>query len=244
MVKRQTALKIRKTHRYLGLFIGVQFLMWTISGLYFSWTDIDEIHGDHFLKSSTEENSFTDLVSPSKLKFNSAINSLELKEIAGDPYYWVNNTLLFNARTGVKKDEVSKEDAIAISNKHVLEELEIIDIKRITDTDSHHEYRGKPLPAYVISYDSFENIKAYVAVENGKFESIRHRDWRWFDFLWMTHTMDYEGRDDFNNLLLRAFSLLGLLTVLSGFTLWYTSSPSIRKIFNKNKKKNKNEKTS
>ncbi len=244
MVKRQTALKIRKTHRYLGLFIGVQFLMWTISGLYFSWTDIDEIHGDHFLKTSTEENSFTDLVSPSKLQFNSTINSLELKEIAGDPYYWVNNTFLFNARTGVKKDEVSKEDAIAIANKRVLDELEIIDIKRITDTDSHHEYRGKPLPAYVISYDSFENIKAYVAVENGKFESIRHRDWRWFDFLWMTHTMDYEGRDDFNNLLLRAFSLLGLLTVLSGFTLWYTSSPSIRKIFNKNKKKNKNEKTS
>lgn len=244
MVKRQTALKIRKTHRYLGLFIGIQFLMWTISGLYFSWTDIDEIHGDQFLKASIEETSFTDLVSPSELQLNSKINSLELKEIAGAPYYWVNNDLLFNARTGMKKDEVSKEDAIAIANKHVLDELEILDIQKITNTDSHHEYRGKSLPAYVISYDSFENIKAYVAIENGKFQSIRHRDWRWFDFLWMTHTMDYEGRDDFNNLLLRAFSLLGLLTVLSGFTLWFTSSPSIRKIFNKNKKKKKNEKTS
>lgn len=28
--------------------------------------------------------------------------------------------------------------------------------------------------------------------------------------------MDYEGRDDFNNIVLRAFSLLGLITVLSG----------------------------
>ena len=42
MIQRSTALKIRKTHRYLGLFIGLQFLAWTISGLYFSWTDIDE----------------------------------------------------------------------------------------------------------------------------------------------------------------------------------------------------------
>ncbi len=48
MVNRKTGLKIRKNHRYLGLFLGVQFLLWTISGLYFSWTDIDEIHGDQF----------------------------------------------------------------------------------------------------------------------------------------------------------------------------------------------------
>ena len=46
----------------------------------------------------------------------------------------------------------------------------------------------------------------------------------------MTHTMDYEGRDNFNTLVLRAFSLLGLITVFSGFLLWFTSSPSIRKL--------------
>jgi hypothetical protein len=42
--------------------------------------------------------------------------------------------------------------------------------------------------------------------------------------------MDYEGRDNFNTLVLRAFSLLGLITVFSGFLLWFTSSPSIRKL--------------
>lgn len=35
MVKRKTALKIRKAHRYLGIFLGIQFLMWTASGMYF-----------------------------------------------------------------------------------------------------------------------------------------------------------------------------------------------------------------
>ena len=39
------------------------------------------------------------------------------------------------------------------------------------------------------------------------FKHSDHRDWRWFDFLWMTNTMDYQRRDDFNTLLLRAFSL-------------------------------------
>ena len=93
--------------------------------------------------------------------------------------------------------------------------------------------REKLLPAYVIAYDSKENIKAYVSVSDGKFQTVRHRDWRWFDFLWMTHTMDYEGRDDFNNKILRIFSLLGLITVFSGFLLYFVSSKTLQKIFKK-----------
>ena len=47
-MNRKISHKIRRAHRYLGLFLGLQFLMWTISGLYFSWTNLDEIHGDQF----------------------------------------------------------------------------------------------------------------------------------------------------------------------------------------------------
>ena len=109
--------------------------------------------------------------------------------------------------------------------------LEIKSINYISTVDKHHEYRNKLLPAYVISFKDNRNIKAYVSSLDGKFQTVRHRNWRWFDFLWMAHTMDYESRDNFNNTLIRVFSLLGLITVLSGFTLWVTSSPTIRKIF-------------
>jgi hypothetical protein len=43
--------------------------------------------------------------------------------------------------------------------------------------------------------------------------------------------MDYEGRDNFGNILLRAFSIFGLVTVISGFLLYFSSS----KIFRKNR---------
>lgn len=88
MIKRKTALKIRKTHRYLGLFIGIQFLMWTISGLYFSWTDIDEIHGDHFKKDEPEQTSFNNLMGTAQLKNLQSIQTLELLEIAKEPDYY------------------------------------------------------------------------------------------------------------------------------------------------------------
>src|SRR5687768_9115204 len=43
---------IRKAHRYLGVLLGIQFLFWTVSGMYFSWSNMDKIHGD-FEKRST-----------------------------------------------------------------------------------------------------------------------------------------------------------------------------------------------
>ena len=230
MVKRQTAIKIRKAHRYLGLFLGIQFLIWTISGMYFSWTDIDEIHGDHFKKEIPEQTAFSDLLGTAQLKIEQPIQSLELLEIADNPYYWINGTALYNARTGSKKNEVSEQEAQQVANRFMLPELKVVGIKRIDEVGNHHQYRSGPLPAYEISYETPQNLKAYVALENGTFQTVRHRQWRWFDFLWMTHTMDYQGRDDFNTIVLRAFSLLGLITVLSGFTLWFISSPTVRKI--------------
>ena len=229
MVKRKTARKIRQAHRYLGLFIGIQFIMWTVSGMYFSWTDLDEIHGDHFKKEVVENPSFSNLGVPGAI-FNRPISSLELKDIGGKAFYLVNGKILVNPETGEEKQGITREEALKIAKKYMREDLEVSGIKLINETGNHHEYRGGNLPAYVISYKDPANLKAYISVNDAAFKSVRHRDWRWFDFLWMTHTMDYEGRDDFNNLVLRIFSLMGLITVLSGFVLWYISSPSIRKI--------------
>ena len=230
MVNRIASQKIRKTHRYLGLFLGIQFLMWTISGLYFSWTDIDEIHGDHF-RSESKQKVFTNLAGLSELSFSQPVESLVLTDLLGEPYYFVNESTLIHARSGEIKTGVSKEEAVAIARENLRDDLIPIGVSIIETTDAHHEYRGKKLPAYQISFDSKEKVTAYISVIDGSFQTVRHRNWRWFDFLWMTHTMDYQTRDDFNTLLLRSFSLLGLITVLSGFILWGISSPTLRRFY-------------
>lgn len=242
MVKRKTAIRIRKTHRYLGISLGIQFVLWTISGLYFSWTDIDEIHGDHFKRETPVQNTFTNLMGTDNLKLTTPVKDLELMEIAGTPYYWINKSALYHARTGEKKNDLTESEAIKVSERYMKESLQVVKVRRIDSVGPHSEYRGRALPAFEISYKSAENIKVYVAVKSGAFQTVRHRNWRWFDFLWMTHTMDYEGRDDFNTTVLRIFSLLGLITVLSGFLLWFTTSSSIRKLrkmFRRNDTKNK-----
>ena len=82
---------------------------------------------------------------------------------------------------------------------------------------------------YAISFDHPSKSTVFVATELGTIQKIRNDKWRIFDFLWMLHTMDYQGRDNFGNILLRGFSIFGLFTIFSGFILFYLSSVKRKK---------------
>jgi len=232
MLSQKKAWVVRKTHRYLGLIIGIQFLAWTISGLYFSWTNIDEIHGDHFRKELPPTFVYKNLIDIDSIP--EKINNISLVEISETPFYWVNKKYLYNARNADFKNEISKKEALWVSKKYMRDDLKVLKVEKIKKVGNHHEYRGNPLPAYAIFYDHPQDIVAYVDAKSGIFQKVRYSSWRIFDFLWMGHIMDYQGRDNFNNLLLRIFSLFGIFTVVSGFLLWGISSPTLKKIFKYN----------
>lgn len=40
----------RKFHRYLAVVIGLQLLLWTTSGLIFSWNPIKTVRGEHMIR--------------------------------------------------------------------------------------------------------------------------------------------------------------------------------------------------
>ena len=93
-----------------------------------------------------------------------------------------------------------------------------------------HEYRENALPAWAITFEHPSKTVVYVAAELGTVEKFRNEKWRLFDWLWMLHVMDYESRDNIGNWVLRAFSVLGLLTICSGFTLFIVTSPAFQKL--------------
>lgn len=219
---------VRKAHRYLGLFIGVQLLLWTLSGLYFSWTNIDHIRGNQYKIKEYQASAFSQLVPLSELNSVIDIHALELIDIGKTPHYWINNSKLYNAESGELRNGITATDAQKVIEDQLLESLKIKSISEIQEVNQHHEIRNKTLPVYVIEFEGKENLKAYVSKENGKIISLRHDSWRIFDFLWMTHTMDYKNRDNFNGPVLRIFSILGLFTVVSGFWLWIISSSLFR----------------
>lgn len=240
---------LRKTHRYLGLFIGIQFLGWTITGLYFSWTNIDEVHGDHLRKNPKSISAVAAFVSPDlsirELKKTITIDSLHsirLISVLGKPLYQIEyfsghagdihrhtHFALADAETGQLRGSLSKNEAQKLATDYVVAGATIKEVSLLEAYDGHHEYRDRPLPAYAVTFEN-PSCTVYVSSEKATFEIIRHNQWRTFDWLWMLHTMDYKSRDNINNWALRIFSIFGLITVVSGFVLFFVSSPTLKKI--------------
>lgn len=227
----------RKWHRYLGLLLGIQFLAWTVGGLYFSWTKIEEIRGDDIRKESpflTIDKDFVPLSQITselqKTKLAESFESIQVIDILGKAYYQiiyktgkVRKIQLADAQTGELKKALTKTEAINLAKSRLAKIADIESVQYLTNTNGHHEYREKPLPAYAIRFGGEVNTTVYVASEMGTVQSFRNNQWRIFDFLWMLHTMDYENRDNMNNWLLRIFSGFGLITIASGFLLFFVS---------------------
>ncbi|MCP2042023.1 PepSY domain-containing protein [Pontibacter sp. HSC-36F09] len=254
-MKRTTHLRIRKTHRYLGLITGIQFVMWTIGGIYFSFSDIDEIHGDHQRKPGTMAlQRDLELASPAEvmaqLPGTAMITSLKLIDILGAPHYQiiyhasddhaahgavndhgqVARTQLAVAATGELRPTLNEQEATELARQSFVDSVAVTKVEYITqeNINGHHEYRGSALPAWAITMEHPTQTTVYVAAEQGVVTKFRNNKWRVFDFLWMLHTMDYQGRDNFGNLLLRVFSIAGIVTIFSGFALYFVSSGARR----------------
>jgi len=239
----------RKVHRYLGVIIGIQFLFWTIGGLYFSWNNMDDVHGETLLKQEKHYFSTIDFVKIQKgidsLKTEvtvDSIHSIEIKEAFGEPLvqlrYFEDHHLkiqLIIAETGKLRPPFSGQECLELAEQQLKKPIKIVKAKLYNkhSTGAHHEYRGKQLPAYAFTLDHPTNTTIYVSTELGEIISVRNNNWRRFDFLWMLHTMDYNSRDYITNWTLRIFSGLGILTIFSGFFLFYKTSTTIRKIRNK-----------
>lgn len=243
-MRRTIHLTTRRLHRYLGLVLGVQFLFWTVGGLYFSWSDMDEVHGDHQRKAVGLMSLNPNVVSPrivwenlQKAHSADSVAAVSLIQVLGKPVYQVKcpvhgghhtQVFLADAVTGALRPPLTKAEAVQIAREQFREVAAVQQVEYLTDTHSHHEYREQPLPAYAITFDHPTQTTVYVAAELGTVQKFRNNKWRIFDFLWMMHTMDYQSRDNIGNWALRLFSIFGLLTILSGFVLFWVSSKKVR----------------
>ena len=227
-------LLLRKAHRYVGLIISLQLLAWTIGGIWFTWNDIDDIHGDYLRNFDKPENVQPLISTQAAIDEISDFNNLESIKVINflkQPAYQIRYNdsqnqdlmVLINAINGSIIPDITKQQAIVVAKENTSFKAEIATIELITETGKHHEYRAKPLPAWAITYDHPDSPTFYVSTKLGTLTSVRHTSWRIFDFLWMLHTMDYEGRDDFGNWLIKIFSLIALVTAISGIVLFFIS---------------------
>jgi len=169
----------RKIHKYLSLAISVQLLLWTISGIYFSFNKIEDVRGSQYLRTT---------------------------EVVETP----------------KGNKVEPQKALLIvADKTFLKPFSVVEI---TEDKAGSEYRGRSLPLYMIETINEENeeINVYLDPFSEEIVAIRSNQWRIWDFMWGIHIMDWNERDNIGNVFLKIFSILALLSALSGIYLFFS----------------------
>lgn len=191
----------RNLHRYLSIFVSIQLLLWTISGIYFAYNKIELVRGEQYRLPKNVEYRIFDRLG------TSIIETIQYGEKSYKTY-----------PEGNVINPLTKEEAKKITAQKTT--LNPLEVSLVTELYPGAEYRGS-LPVYKVKTDTKDDINVYVGYMTGDIGSIRSDSWRIWDLMWSLHIMDYRERDNINNILLRILSILALVTSISGITLFF-----------------------
>jgi Na+-transporting NADH:ubiquinone oxidoreductase subunit F len=214
---------LRKLHKWLGLVIGLQVVLWAASGLMFAWLDSDAVDAAGSVRA----------VEPAVL--SSTMVKTEPATWLGDypPQDLYDLRAILLADRWVWRVELrdrvelrSVEDGARVNvdepwlRRLALERYagggRLIAATLQTQPDIASRASG---PVWQAQFDDPQRTALYFAADDGHFIVARTAMWRLYDVFWMLHTMDYVGRDNFNNPLIITIGMATLWLSISGIVL-------------------------
>lgn len=240
---------LRKLHKWLGLIVGLQVLLWSVSGLIFAWLDHHQISAEHSVQEARTAvlPPAPALVEPAS--WRSQVGPGEILQIRLatflDQWVWhvqtTNGVSLRSAATGepltLNEDLVRELAQRRYVGAGQVRSIAFHPTATVETRDSGATWEAR--------FDDEQQTTLYFAADDGRLVEARNSTWRLFDFFWMLHTMDYRGRDNFNNPVVITvgfaalwLSVSGLLLLLRSFrrqdfefiTAWRRSAAQIREV--------------
>lgn len=219
---------LKKLHKWVGLLIGIQLLLWLLSGLMLSLIDPAKVSGNQW----TQESSHTPqtipdgkLLEPGDLTAEQldGVLSISLEVRRGRPIYRLRRSQsisLINASDG-SSIVTDKQDAKRLAQQDFSGNGEITSIENGVAPDM--ETRNSTGAYWRINFSDKAHTSIYISASTGDILERRNSYWRVFDFFWMLHIMDYSGHEDINNTLIIIVALIAIWLGISGFILLFGS---------------------
>lgn len=214
---------LRRIHKWVGLVIGLQFLVWAISGAAMALLDMDEVAGGAMADrpapaipsgSKAWPNVQGALAGqPISKLFLRALPQGQALEITTSRGVW-----LFDASAGrpiLIDGEVVKSIASA-AHPSGAAVINVAPLKELTFPVREHD-----LPIWQVDFQDETNSSYYVSGETGEILERRNDSWRWWDFFWMLHNMDYAKRTSFNHPLIIMVGFAMAWLAVTGFWLLF-----------------------
>jgi uncharacterized iron-regulated membrane protein len=237
---------LRKLHRWLGVLMALQIIAWMASGLYFSLIPIEEIRGEH-LTVPAKPLQRSDLLtagSPDGVQRALDTHFGPGWELSGAQLVASSDRALWRVEGQAGEQPFTR--LVDAGNERVLPMLTAADAQRtagarlkapapaddvewVETVPPGAEMRGRSPPLWKVSFAGPDALTLYLDPWTGELMARRTTQWRWFDFFWMLHIMDFEAREDFNHPLLQIAALLGLVVALSGLIFWLMTTRLFRR---------------
>ena len=229
---------IKKIHKWASLLIGLQVLIWIISGLVFNVIDHDKARGNTY-KQATETTTVAPLLMsemnliPVETILNTYPDVIELKSIQllSSPFYlltkeqglyrhFANSYQLVNAVTG-ELTVIDESFALSIAKASYNGPGNVSSVtllsKNILLTENIADFPKQKNPSWQVNFDDELSTSVYVEQGSGRLIDHSNSDKRFADFFFMLHFMDYGKAGNFNNLQIILFAFVTLWLTLSGF---------------------------
>ncbi len=214
-----------KAHRWLAAIIGIQILIWFVSGSFMAIVPIETVRGEHLLKPAPTATLTRDMELAQLGRVLAMVppdpERIEIFKLAGRPvlkavYGDAGPAVLIDMQALKKISPLTSDFAQAL----VLERStqKIISSRAIWVTQKTTQYRGA-VPAWRIDVQAKQDASFYVDPFSGTVKPVRTQLWRIYDFLWGLHIMDWKNHENFNTPWLIASALAACGAAIAGFGL-------------------------
>lgn len=218
---RFSPLLFRRIHKWVGLVLGLQFVLWALSGSMMAWLDADAVGGHDGPAIHVMPVANTGLVDPARLLRGQPVSGFALRDVAGRPVYEIADAAgirLLDAVTG-RPFVIDRDMAVAIAAHGMSAPVRGATLL----AKANLEARDHDGPMWRVDLADAEHSSIYVSAITGRHLVTRGDTWRTWDFFWMLHNMDYVNRSSFNHplIIVVAFGVLWLSG--TGFYLLFKS---------------------
>jgi uncharacterized iron-regulated membrane protein len=213
-------------HKWIGLVVGIQILFWVLGGLVMTAIPIERVHGDHHVGGAPKPVIAPETVMPfaevAKLA-DFPVGKAELRGTPHGPVWIVDSTSgqqkWFDARSGGEVAEITEAQARAAAVQGYRGKGVPTSVKLFDEAPVEAGVGG---PLWQVWFNDGEGTTLYVDGFNGDVVSRRSDIWRFYDFFFRLHIMNFGPAETYNHPLIIAASAVTLAVVLTGFILlWF-----------------------
>lgn len=208
-------------HKWLALIVGLQVLFWVAGGLVMTAIPIERVRSEHRVQDLTPTAlDPADMAALPAVVAAQPLAKIEARSTPRGPV-WVLTPIegeprTISGTTGLAMRDMTPTEARNAALAAYNGPGQPVSVERL---DVAPKETGREGPIWRVNFSDPERTSFYLSPETGEVVTRRSGVWRFYDFFWRLHVMDWNDGEHFNHPLIIAVTFLTLIIVLSGFVL-------------------------